>query len=74
VALLFSLPASAVRSAFCGADRQFWADSLKEGFNCPDPGKHGVNLVMIRGEQMENICAAVALWGLRRYISGSKFP
>jgi hypothetical protein len=29
---------------------------------------------MIRGERMENERAAVALWGLRRYISGSKFP
>jgi hypothetical protein len=29
---------------------------------------------MIRGEWIENTRAAVALWGLRRYISGSKFP
>jgi hypothetical protein len=29
---------------------------------------------MIRGERIENLGGAVALWGLRRYISGSKFP
>jgi hypothetical protein len=27
-----------VRSAFWGADRQFWPHLLKEGFNCCDPG------------------------------------
>jgi hypothetical protein len=63
-----------VPSALFGADRQFWADSLKEGFNCHDPVKHGVGPVTIRGERMENTGAVVALWGPRRYISGSKFP
>jgi hypothetical protein len=61
-------------SAFWGAGRQLWADLLKDSFNCPDPGKHGVDPVMIRGERMENTGAAVALWGPHRYISGSKFP
>jgi hypothetical protein len=63
-----------VPSAFFGAVRQFWADSLKEGFNCHDPVRHGVGSVTIRGERTENTGAAVALWGPRRYISGSKFP
>jgi hypothetical protein len=36
--------------------------------------RHGVSSVIIRGERMENDGAAVALWGPRRYISGSKFP
>jgi hypothetical protein len=30
--------------------------------------------MVIRGERMENAGPAVALWGPRRYISGSKFP
>jgi hypothetical protein len=34
---------------------------------------HGIDPVMIRGERIENI-GAVALWGPRRYISGSKSP
>jgi hypothetical protein len=62
------------RAPFCGADRQFWPDLLKEGFNCRDLGTHGVNPVMIRGERIENERCAVALWGPRRYISGSKSP
>jgi hypothetical protein len=36
--------------------------------------KHGIHPVIIRGERMENAERAVALSGLRRYISGSKFP
>jgi hypothetical protein len=65
---------AALETPFPGADRQFWADLLKEGFNCQDPGKDGDDPVMNRGERMENIALAVALWGPRRYISGSKFP
>jgi hypothetical protein len=62
VALLFSLPAFAASEApFLGADRQFWLDSLKDGFNYHDPGKHGVDPVMIRSERMENIRRMVAL-------------
>jgi hypothetical protein len=68
------LAAYAAQSAFSGAETQLWPDLLKEGFNCHDPGKHGVGPVMIRGERIENARPAVALWGLRRYISGSKFP
>jgi hypothetical protein len=68
------LAACAAQSALFGAETQLWPDSLKEGFNCLGPGKHGVGPVMIRGERIENAPAAVALWGLRRYISGSKFP
>jgi ATP-binding cassette ChvD family protein len=45
-------------------------DLLKDGFNCLDPRRHGVQSVFSRGERTEN----VALWGLDRYIGGSKFP
>jgi hypothetical protein len=72
--LPFSSAAGAAPTPFRGADGQFWPDSLKQGFNCPDRRKHGVGPVTIRGEQMENAPPAVALWGPRRYISGSKFP
>jgi hypothetical protein len=57
---------------------EFSPDLLKEGFNCRDPGHtrvclgaHGDGPVMIRGERMENEAVTVALWGPRRYISGS---
>jgi hypothetical protein len=68
------LAAYAAQSAFFDAETQLSPDSLKEGFNCHDPAKHGVGPVMNRGERIENAPPAVALWGLRRYISGSKFP
>jgi hypothetical protein len=57
-----------------GAENDFSPDLLKDSFNCRDLGNHGVNPVFIRGERMENAAPSVALWGLRRYMSGSKFP
>jgi hypothetical protein len=36
------------------AENQLWPDSLKEGFNCSHLPRHGVGLVFIRGERMEN--------------------
>ncbi len=62
------------QDAFFGAENQFSPDSLKEGFNCRDLEGDGDQAVFIHGERMENASAAVALWGPRRYISGSKFP
>jgi hypothetical protein len=60
--------------AFSGAENQFSPDLLKDSFNCLDLGRDGDQPVFIRGERMENAPGAVALWGPRRYISGSKFP
>jgi hypothetical protein len=62
------------QDAFFGAENEFSPDLLKDSFNCRDLGRHGDYPVFIRGERMENVPAAVALWGPRRYISGSKFP
>jgi hypothetical protein len=71
---LFSHAAFAALNAFRGADRQFWPDLLKDSFNC-----HGLAQAWYPhrndpGERTENVSVPVALWGPRRYISGSKFP
>ena len=62
-------------SAFFGAENEFWPDLLKDGFNCPGSG--AAHMVSIPYSSVVNgwkTGPAVALWGPRRYISGSKFP
>ena len=54
---LFSSAACAALPALFGADGQFWADLLKDGFNCSDLAKHGVGSVIIRGERIGNVAA-----------------
>jgi hypothetical protein len=71
---LFSAAARPRETPFSGVENQFSPDLLKEGFNCPDLGRDGDHPVFTRGERMENAPGSVALWGPRRYISGSKFP
>ena len=70
----FSLAAFAALEAHFGAEVQLWPDLLKDSFNCRDsphtwyPSRiHPVN-------EWKTRSPAVALWGARRYISGSKFP
>jgi hypothetical protein len=51
---LFSAAARPRETPFSGVENQFSPDSLKEGFNCPDLGRHGDQPVFTRGERMEN--------------------
>jgi hypothetical protein len=57
---LFFFTALAAFDAVFRAGNQLWPDSLKEGFNCSHLPRHGVGLVSIRGERMENAQATCA--------------
>jgi hypothetical protein len=56
-----------------GADDEFSPDLLKEGFNCRDPARAGISQSTVVNGWKTN-AGPVALWGARRYISGSKSP